>query len=191
MLKLPSPHYCPEKTSTLSLSSGWMPTSPNVHLAHHPTQDYTCLYDHVHLYKTAVPVFARTLKDVALNRKSQQHPESPTTSIKTCKKAQCTPRGNIQKTTAVSHAETIPANTWASSPSPHILTFSESGQTKATPAYPLPPSYTAGLWQPQLCSDCEHKTHNSTSASHNNRAKRHPSDAQPHLLTPTVIGQHF
>ncbi len=124
----------------------------------------------------------------------QQHPQeqqSPTTSPQTCKKAQGTPRENIQKTTAVSHAETIPANIWASSPSPHILTFSESGQTKAPPAYPLPPWYTAGPWQPQLYSDCEQKTHNSTSASHNNRAKRHPSDAQPHLLTPTVIGQTY
>ncbi|KAK1903547.1 Conidiophore development regulator abaA [Dissostichus eleginoides] len=41
---------------------------PNVHLAHHPTLDINCLYDHVHLYKNTVPIFARTLKDVALNR---------------------------------------------------------------------------------------------------------------------------
>ncbi|KAK1874870.1 Methionine--tRNA ligase [Dissostichus eleginoides] len=33
-----------------------------------PTLDINCLYDHVHLYKNTVPIFARTLKDVALNR---------------------------------------------------------------------------------------------------------------------------
>lgn len=49
---------------------------PNVHLAHHPTLDFTCLYDHVHLYKTAVPVFAKTLKDVALNRNRNSTPRS-------------------------------------------------------------------------------------------------------------------
>jgi len=49
---------------------------PNVHLAHHPTLDFTCLYDHVQLYKTAVPVFAKTLKDVALNRNRNSTPRS-------------------------------------------------------------------------------------------------------------------
>ncbi|XP_078023017.1 uncharacterized protein LOC144462725 [Epinephelus lanceolatus] len=41
---------------------------PNVHLAHHPTLDISCLYDHVHLFKSTVPIFALTLKSVALNR---------------------------------------------------------------------------------------------------------------------------
>ncbi|KAJ8273846.1 hypothetical protein GJAV_G00106140 [Gymnothorax javanicus] len=41
---------------------------PNVHLAHHPTLDISCLYDHVHLFKNTVPIFAQTLKNVALNR---------------------------------------------------------------------------------------------------------------------------
>ncbi|XP_049459029.1 bromodomain-containing protein DDB_G0280777-like [Epinephelus fuscoguttatus] len=41
---------------------------PNVHLAHHPTLDISCLYDHVHLFKSTVPIFAQTLKSVALNR---------------------------------------------------------------------------------------------------------------------------
>ncbi|KAK1891952.1 Platelet-activating factor acetylhydrolase IB subunit beta like [Dissostichus eleginoides] len=56
---------------------------PNVHLAHHPTLDINCLYDHVHLYKNTVPIFARTLKDVALNRdqstpqKEQPGPKPP------------------------------------------------------------------------------------------------------------------
>ncbi|KAE8293001.1 hypothetical protein D5F01_LYC08094 [Larimichthys crocea] len=41
---------------------------PNVHLAHHPTLDISCLHDHVHLFKNTVPIFAQTLKNVALNR---------------------------------------------------------------------------------------------------------------------------
>ncbi|KAK1902979.1 Platelet-activating factor acetylhydrolase IB subunit beta like [Dissostichus eleginoides] len=48
---------------------------PNVHLPHHPTLDINCLYDHVHLYKNTVPIFARTLKDVALNRDQSTPPE--------------------------------------------------------------------------------------------------------------------
>ena len=40
----------------------------NVYLAHHPNLDLNCLYDQVHIYKTSVPVFAKSLKDVALNR---------------------------------------------------------------------------------------------------------------------------
>ncbi|KAJ8369386.1 hypothetical protein SKAU_G00094140 [Synaphobranchus kaupii] len=43
---------------------------PNVHLAHHPALSVDDLYDQVHLYKEAVPVLAKTLKDVALNRNS-------------------------------------------------------------------------------------------------------------------------
>ncbi|CAB1354062.1 unnamed protein product [Coregonus sp. 'balchen'] len=41
---------------------------PNVQLAHHPTLDLDCLYDHVHLYRETVPILAKTLKDIALNR---------------------------------------------------------------------------------------------------------------------------
>ncbi|XP_030279699.1 histone-lysine N-methyltransferase set1-like isoform X2 [Sparus aurata] len=53
---------------------------PNVHLAHHPTLDVNCLYDHVHLFKNKVPIFARTLKDVALNRdQSTPHRRSSST----------------------------------------------------------------------------------------------------------------
>ncbi len=44
---------------------------PNVHLAHHPDLDTDCLYDHVHLYKNLVHIFAKRLKDVALNRTNQ------------------------------------------------------------------------------------------------------------------------
>ncbi|KAJ8339686.1 hypothetical protein SKAU_G00343190 [Synaphobranchus kaupii] len=43
---------------------------PNVHLAHHPALSVDDLYDQVHLLKEAVPVLAKTLKDVALNRNS-------------------------------------------------------------------------------------------------------------------------
>ena len=48
---------------------------PIVYLAHHSTLDLNSLYDQVHLYKAAIPTFARTLKDVTLNR-------SPSTSHK-------------------------------------------------------------------------------------------------------------
>lgn len=43
----------------------------------YPTLDPTCLYDHVHLYKTAVPIFARTLKDVALSRNHNRVQQPP------------------------------------------------------------------------------------------------------------------
>lgn len=44
---------------------------PNVHLAQHPTLNLSSLYDHVHLHRRrAVPIFAKTLKDIALNRSS-------------------------------------------------------------------------------------------------------------------------
>ena len=45
-------------------------SKPNVYLAHHSTLDLNSLYDQVHLYKAAIPTFARTLKDVTLNRSS-------------------------------------------------------------------------------------------------------------------------
>lgn len=41
---------------------------PNVYLAHHPTLGLHNLHDHVHLRKDIVNVFAKTLKDVALDR---------------------------------------------------------------------------------------------------------------------------
>ena len=41
-------------------------SKPNVFLAPHSTLDLNSLYDQVHLYKAAVPTFARTLKDIAL-----------------------------------------------------------------------------------------------------------------------------
>ncbi len=44
---------------------------PNVHLAHHPDLDTDCLYDHVHLYKNLVHIFAKRLKDYDLNRTNQ------------------------------------------------------------------------------------------------------------------------
>ena len=40
---------------------------PNVFLAHHPTLEQHSLYDQVHIYRSEVPTFAKTLKDVALN----------------------------------------------------------------------------------------------------------------------------
>ncbi|XP_048108459.1 uncharacterized protein LOC125300506 [Alosa alosa] len=44
----------------------------NVFLAHHPLLNHNNLLDHVHLHKEAVPSFAKTLKDVALNRTIQR-----------------------------------------------------------------------------------------------------------------------
>ncbi len=43
---------------------------PNVYLAQHPTLNLNSLYDHVHLHRRAVPIFAKTLKDIALSRSS-------------------------------------------------------------------------------------------------------------------------
>ncbi len=43
---------------------------PNVYLAQHPTLNRNSFYDHVHLHRRAVPIFAKTLKDIALSRSS-------------------------------------------------------------------------------------------------------------------------
>ncbi|XP_030609910.1 uncharacterized protein LOC115797469 [Archocentrus centrarchus] len=40
----------------------------NVYFAKHPTLGFSCLHDDVNLSKEKVPIFARTLKDVALDR---------------------------------------------------------------------------------------------------------------------------
>lgn len=49
---------------------------PNVHLAQHPTLNLSSLYDHVHLHRRAVPIFAKSLKDTTLNRSSST-PQPP------------------------------------------------------------------------------------------------------------------
>ncbi|KAM9415602.1 uncharacterized protein ACWYII_024383 [Salvelinus alpinus] len=60
-------------------------SKPNVFLAHHSTLDLNSLYDQVHLYKAAVPTFARTLKDIALKR-------SPNTSHRSNRSIDTPPR---------------------------------------------------------------------------------------------------
>ncbi|KAL1272978.1 hypothetical protein QQF64_028840 [Cirrhinus molitorella] len=40
---------------------------PNVHLAHHPDLDTDCLYDHVHLYKNLVHIFANSTRHASGN----------------------------------------------------------------------------------------------------------------------------
>lgn len=52
----------------------------NVFLAQHPTLDLDCLYDNVHLHKEAVPIFAKTLKDVALSRNPTDTPRNNRTA---------------------------------------------------------------------------------------------------------------
>ena len=59
----------------------------NVYLAHHPNLDLNCLYDQVHIYKTSVPVFAKSLKDVALNR----NPAPPPTNSRGTSAPLCQP----------------------------------------------------------------------------------------------------
>ena len=58
---------------------------PNIFLAHHPTLEQHSLYDQVHIYRSEVPTFAKTLKDVALNRK-------PNTSHRTSRAMGIPPR---------------------------------------------------------------------------------------------------
>ena len=58
---------------------------PNVFLAHHPTQEQHSLYDQVHIYRSEVQTFAKTLKDVALNRQ-------PNTSHRTSRAMGILPR---------------------------------------------------------------------------------------------------
>ena len=57
----------------------------NVFLAHHPTLEQHSLYDQVHIYRSEVPTFAKTLKDVALNRQ-------PNTSHRTSRAMGIPPR---------------------------------------------------------------------------------------------------
>lgn len=51
---------------------------PNVHVAHYDSITVHDLYDHVHLYKEAVPLFTKTLKDVTLNRRATLYRRSNT-----------------------------------------------------------------------------------------------------------------
>ncbi len=47
---------------------------PNVYLAHHPSISIRELYDHVHIRKDKVNVFAKTLKDTAWGRQTTSTP---------------------------------------------------------------------------------------------------------------------
>ncbi len=47
---------------------------PNVYLAHHPSLTIRDLYDHVHIMKDKVNVFAKTLKDTAWGRQTTSTP---------------------------------------------------------------------------------------------------------------------
>nr|XP_046212454.1 uncharacterized protein LOC124039932 [Oncorhynchus gorbuscha] len=69
-----------------------------------PTIDLDCLYDHVHLYRETVPILAKTLKDVALNR-SPTSPPRNSRAISTPKKI----TGTIPRTSTLG----LPATTTA------------------------------------------------------------------------------
>ena len=67
-------------------------SKPNVYLAHHSTLDLNSLNDQVHLYKAAIPTFARALKEVTLNRSprtshrsNRQPAQTSETPSQTCK----------------------------------------------------------------------------------------------------------
>lgn len=56
---------------------------PNVHVVHYPSITVQDLYDHVHLSKTAVPLFTKTLKDVTLNQRGTLNRRSKTKTSNT------------------------------------------------------------------------------------------------------------
>ncbi|CAL8272090.1 unnamed protein product [Arctogadus glacialis] len=58
---------------------------PTCFLTHHPHPEQHSLYDQVHIYRSEVPTFAKTLKDVALNRQ-------PNTSHRTSRAMGIPPR---------------------------------------------------------------------------------------------------
>lgn len=62
---------------------------PNIYVAPHPTLDLHSLYDQVHILKAVVPTFAKTLKDVALNRR-------PSTSHRSNRQMSSPPRPIIR-----------------------------------------------------------------------------------------------
>ncbi|XP_026095531.1 uncharacterized protein LOC113067372 [Carassius auratus] len=68
---------------------------PNVHLAHHPSITIRDLYDHVHIKKDKVNVFAKTLKDTAWGRQNTFTPLK-TTQLRTYRTQNQTPSINLQ-----------------------------------------------------------------------------------------------
>ncbi|XP_071186896.1 uncharacterized protein [Salvelinus alpinus] len=119
---------------------------PNVHLAHHPTLDLDCLYDHVHLYRETVPILAKTLKDVALNR-------SPTSPPRNSRAISTLPRSPRQ------HPGPAP---WTPQPRPqhhqpqcppqpaqHRPPQPSFRATQTRPPTPLPPTADPHLEEPQ------------------------------------------
>ncbi len=82
---------------------------PNVHLAHHPTLDLCHLYDHVHLRKDSVRVFAKTLKDVALCRTPSSPPKNARAAT-TLQPVSCFPPKAPQNITSPGSAEQYSTN---------------------------------------------------------------------------------
>ncbi len=68
---------------------------PNVYLAHHPSLTIRDLYDHVHIRKDKVNVFAKTLKDTAWGRQTTSTPLK-TTHLPTHRTQIQTPSRNAQ-----------------------------------------------------------------------------------------------
>lgn len=118
---------------------------PQVHLAHHPTLDLTCLYDHVHLYRATVPIFAKTLKDVALNRstnttprsnRARQHPPRPeinhTAPTKNSQRPQPLPYHNNSQQTRTSPLLPTPI-TQHMQQTPGSLSYAQTVSRNSTP----------------------------------------------------------
>ncbi|XP_070291741.1 uncharacterized protein [Salvelinus sp. IW2-2015] len=119
---------------------------PNVHLAHHPTLDLDCLYDHGHLYRETVPILAKTLKDVALNRSPTSPPRNsgaistpPRSPRQHPRPAPWTPQPRPQH-----HQPQCPPQ-----PAQHRPPQPSFRATQTRPPTPLPPTADPHLKEPQ------------------------------------------
>ncbi|CAB1350421.1 unnamed protein product [Coregonus sp. 'balchen'] len=126
---------------------------PNVHLAHHPTLDLDCLYDHVHLYRETVPILAKTLKDVALNR-------IPTSPPRNSRAISTPPRSPRQHPGPPSHGHsTTNLNAHHNQHSTdHSCPASDPPRRGLTPPSPPTTDPTPGgatARQTELCTSCE------------------------------------
>ena len=120
----------------------------NVHLAHNSTMNTKYLYDHVHLHKRVVPVFAKTLKDAAFTRTTtpQTHNRGNTTTPPPItRRPHCSPRPGKQRRPQERPGPTA----WPPSVDEHVPTLPHGA---ASPPHRLRPSRPGTLTYAQALS---------------------------------------
>ena len=117
----------------------------NVFLAVHPTLDQHSLFDTVHIFKERVPDFAKTLKDVALNRR-------PTATRKSNTGTNPSPRGSAASGSSIRRYAAPPRAPQATTtPLPPLYpphqhnTNTQATSLQATPPQPTPLFSKPGL----------------------------------------------